>query len=382
MSLLLLPLILAGMMAFFILNAASVVDDNDTPEYAKQQTDSIRLIIAGDLMGHGMQITGAWHDGGDSSYNYHPVFQYVKDYISSADVALANLEVTLAGAPYTGFPRFSTHLSFAVAVQDAGFDALVTANNHSLDRGKQGLERTIDVLDSLEIPHTGTFKDSTAWKNDYPLMLNVNNFRIAVLNYTYGTNGITVEKPNIINRIDTLRMAADLAKARSRQPDFILACIHWGEEYNNTENAAQRAVARFLAQNGCQLIAGAHPHVVQPFAKIPVEGKDSVPVIYSMGNFISNQRDRYRYGGIAIDITLVKTDSVVHIASCGYEPFWVNRFRDNKVSVFRLIPVNGYLRHPENYTISEENRKMLMQFCDDTRLLLPNLPFSGYYNRQ
>ncbi|MDR3094419.1 MAG: CapA family protein [Bacteroidales bacterium] len=340
-------------------------------------TDSIRIIIAGDLMGHGMQISGAWHDGGDSSYNYHPVFQHVKEYLSSANLTLANLEVTLAGAPYTGFPKFSSHQSFATALQDAGFDAFVTANNHALDRGKQGLERTIDVLDSLGIRHTGTFKDSVEWKTNYPLILTSNNFRIAILNYTYGTNGIAVEHPNTINRIDTLRMAADLVKARAIQPDFIITCIHWGEEYQNTENATQRKVAHFLARNGCNLIAGAHPHVVQPFAKIPVTGKDSVPVIYSMGNFVSNQRDRYRYGGIALDITLVKTDSTVRIASCGYEPFWVHRFRDNKVSVFRLIPVNDYLLHPENYTISNDNKQMLMQFYDDTRALLPNLPFSG-----
>ncbi|GHT78783.1 capsular polysaccharide biosynthesis protein [Bacteroidia bacterium] len=339
---------------------------------AAATTDSIRIIIAGDLMGHGMQISGAWHDGGDSSYNYHPVFQHVKEYLSAADLALANLEVTLAGAPYTGFPKFSTHQSFAAALQDAGFDALVTANNHALDRGKQGLERTIDVLDSLGIAHTGTFKDSVAWKSDYPLILTSKNFRIALLNYTYGTNGIAVERPNVINRIDTLRMAADLAKARAMQPDFIITCIHWGEEYQNNENAAQRRVARFLARNGCNLIAGAHPHVVQPFAKIPVAGKDSMPVIYSMGNFVSNQRDRYRYGGITLDVTLVKTDSTVRIASYGYEPFWVHRFRDNKVSVFRLIPVNDYLQHPENYTISDENKKMMMQFYDDTQALLPS----------
>jgi poly-gamma-glutamate synthesis protein (capsule biosynthesis protein) len=127
------------------------------------------------------------------------------------------------------------------------------------------------------------------------------------------------------------------------------------------------------------LIAGAHPHVVQPFAMISVAGKDSVPVIYSMGNFVSNQRDRYRYGGIALDVTLVKTDTTTRIAFCGYEPFWVHRFRDKTTSVFRLIPVNDYLQRPENYTISDENKQMLLQFYNDTRALLPNLPFSGYY---
>jgi poly-gamma-glutamate synthesis protein (capsule biosynthesis protein) len=347
-----------------------------------RRADSLRIIIAGDMMGHGMQITGAWRDGGDSSYNYLPVFQYVKEYISSADLAIANLEVTLAGTPYTGYPKFSSHSSFAVALKDAGFDVLVTANNHSLDRGKEGLERTVDALDSIGLLHTGTFKDSVAWKNDYPLLLTVAGFNIALLNYTYGTNGIATVKPNIVNRIDTVRMASDLARAAQLNPDFIITCIHWGEEYQNTENQTQRKLARFLARNGCRLIAGAHPHVVQPFAKIATADGDSVPVIYSLGNFVSNQRDRYRYGGIALDVVLVKSDSLVHIASCGYEPFWVHRFRDNAVSVFRVIPVNDWLSHPEKYQLSGESREQLIQFFDDTRTLLPGLPFSGYFSAE
>ncbi|MDR1865816.1 MAG: CapA family protein [Bacteroidales bacterium] len=344
-----------------------------------ERTDTLRMIFAGDVMGHGMQITGAWRDGGDTAYCYHPVFRYVKDYISSADVAVANLEVTLAGAPYRGYPEFSSHLSLAVALQDAGFDVLATANNHSLDRRKQGLERTIDVLDSLGIRHTGTFKDSAAWRQDYPLLVERKGFRLAFLNYTYGTNGIAVESPNVINRNDTMRMAADLLKARALQPDVIITFIHWGEEYRNRENAAQQQLARFLARGGSHLIIGAHPHVVQPFAKIPATDRDSAAVIYSLGNFVSNQRDRYRNGGIVLDVTLVKTDSVVRVASCGYEPFWVHRFPENSVSVFRLIAVNDFLRGPSKYIISETNRKLMMQFYEDLRLLLPNLPFSGYY---
>ncbi len=341
--------------------------------------DSIKLIFAGDVMGHGMQITGAWRDGGDTTYNYHPVFQYVTDYISSADIAVANLEVTLAGEPYTGYPQFSSHRSLAVALQDAGFDVLVTANNHSLDRHQQGLERTIEELDNIDIVHTGTFKDSANWQEYYPLIVEQANFRLAILNYTYGTNGIMVQRPNIVNYIDTIRMAADLAKAREQQPDYIITCIHWGDEYQNKENATQRRIARFLARNGCHLIIGAHPHVVQPFDQITTLANDTVPIIYSLGNFISNQRDRYRNGGITLEVNLVKVNHVIQSVSCSYEPFWVYRFHLNKVSVFRLIPINDFLHHPSKYTMNEENKKLMMQFYDDTKKLLYNLPYSDYY---
>jgi len=348
-----------------------VLGQEDTDSIAITVADTIRMIFAGDVMGHGMQIKGAWRDGGDSCYNYHPVFQWVSDYISAADIAVANLEVTLAGVPYTGYPQFSSHQSLAYALQDAGFDVLLTANNHALDRRKQGMERTLDVLDSIEMLHTGTFRDYNERNNLYPLILEKNNFRLALLNYTYSTNGIAVEKPNVVNYIDTLQMAADLAKAREIKPDYIITCIHWGEEYKNTENAIQRQLAAFLARNGCNLVVGMHPHVVQPIAKIPVAGGDSVPVAYSLGNFISNQRDRFRNGGITLELTLTKNDSVVTLLSVGYESFWVYRYPENHVSVFRLIRINDYLQYPERYpAISENDRKLMMQFYNDTHKII------------
>ncbi len=365
LKILLFTILISGCMAS---PAVQIAGQEQVDSIPAPVTDTIRMVFAGDVMGHGMQIKGAWRDGGDTCYNYHPSFQWVKDYISTADMAIANLEVTLAGAPYTGYPRFSSHQSLAYALQDAGFDVLLTANNHTLDRGKQGMERTLDVLDSIGMLHTGTFRDSAEWNTHYPLIVEKNNFRLALLNYTYGTNGIPVEKPSVVNFIDTLRMAADLAKARKLQPDYMITCIHWGEEYKNKENATQRQLAAFLVRNGCNLVVGAHPHVVQPFAKIPVCDGDSIPVAYSLGNFISNQRDRYRDGGITLEVTLTKTDSIVTLQTIGYEPFWVYRYLENKVSVFRLIRINDYLQYPERYpAISDKDKKLMLQFYDDTK---------------
>ncbi len=340
------------------------------------QTDSLKLIFGGDAMGHGMQITGAWRDGGDTSYNYLPVFEHVKSYISTADVAIANLEVTLAGAPYTGYPQFSTHHSFAEALKDAGFHILVTANNHCVDRGKKGLEKTIDWLDSLEIVHTGTFKDSASFNDTYPLIFEKNNFRLALLNYTYGTNGIRVQVPNIVNQIDTIRIRADLAKIDSLQVDYTIVCIHWGDEYMRKENAVQRKLSRFLTRNGADLIIGAHPHVVQPFEYIARNDNDSVPVIYSLGNLVSNQRDRYRDGGILLEVNLTKTDSIVSVQSCGYEPVWVHRFKKGGTSVFRLIPVTDVVAGESFPEVSTEDKKLMTQFYNDTKTLLHNIPFA------
>ncbi len=360
--------------AFFALCSSRGSTDNTVPTGEADTipaTNSIRLIFAGDVMGHGAQIKGAWYEGGDSCYNFAPNFQWVKDYISSADFAIANLEVTLAGEPYSGYPAFSSPVSLAAALQDAGFNILVTANNHILDRGAKGLDRTIDELNNLGIVHTGSFKDSVNWKKKYPLMIEKNGFRLALLNYTYSTNMTTATPPNIVNYIDTLRMAADLDRARELKADYIITCIHWGEEYQNKENESQRRIAGFLARNGCNLIVGSHPHVVQPIKKIAGHTADSVLVAWSLGNFVSNQRWRYSDGGIMLDVTLTKTDNNVSLDSYRYEPFWVRKYPEKNVQVYRLIPVNDYLANPGHYpAMNAKDEEMLMQFHKDTKSLL------------
>jgi len=346
--------------------------DNETIEEPVPVIDSIRLIFAGDMMGHTPQNRGAWRDGGDSCYNFIPNFQWVKNYTSSADIAIANLEVTFAGEPYTGYPEFSSPVAIAVALQDAGFDILATANNHILDYGAKGLVRTLDVLDSLGITHTGSFNDSIQRETNHPLIIEKNGFKLAFLNYTYGTNNTVIKSSVIVNYIDTLQMAADLAKSRELKADYIITFLHWGEEYQIKENQTQRQIAEFLALNGCNLIVGAHPHAVQPIKKIAGNTADSVLVAYSLGNFVSNQRWRYSDGGILFEVSLTKTDSIVRLNSYRYVPFWVYRYPEKGIQVYRLIPVTDYLDHPEHYPVlSAGDKKMLMQFYEDTKGIIP-----------
>ena len=352
----------------YITGGVKVSADNESIKENVSVTDSIRIVFAGDMMGHSTQFKGAWRDGGDSCYNYIPVFQWVKDYISSAGLAVANLEVTFAGEPYTGYPAFSSPVSFAAALQDAGFDMLSTANNHIFDRGVKGLERTLDVLDSLRIMHTGSFKDSTQFTKNHPLMIEKNGFRLAFLNYTYSTNITAAKSSIIVNYIDTLRMAEDLAKAGEMKADYIITLIHWGEEYQNKENQTQSQLADFLARHGCNLIVGTHPHVVQPIKKIAGNTTDSVLVAYSLGNFVSNQRWRYSDGGIILEVTLTKTGGIVNLDSYRYEPVWVHRYPERGVQVYRIIPVIDYLSNPGRYpNMSVGDEKMLKQFYEDTQ---------------
>ncbi|MDF9830912.1 CapA family protein [Parabacteroides sp. PF5-6] len=359
--------------------SGEAVPQDEVIEEAVAVPDTLRLLFAGDVMVHATQYESAWQEGGDSTYNFNPPFTYIQDLIRSADLSIANFEVALGGKPYSGYPLFSSPPEIVDALKDAGFDLLFTANNHAADKGRKGIEGTIEYMRALDLLHTGSFIDSTDRADHYPLLVERNHIRLAFLNYTYGTNGMPVRKPNIINLTDTVQIRADLAKARLSQPDYIITCMHWGYEYHEKEHAEQRRLARFLAENGTQLIIGSHPHVVQPYDEIVTHAGDTVPVIYSLGNLISNQQWRRADGGILFEVILVKNEGQTARISSAYEPFWVNRFNEETQSIYRIIPVNDYRRHAERYDLDDEQRRKINLFDEDTRATLPTLPFSDFY---
>ncbi|MBO5812287.1 MAG: CapA family protein, partial [Bacteroidaceae bacterium] len=189
------------------------------------------LYFAGDAMQHIAQIERALQT--DGTYSYKECFTYVKEQVSEANLAICNLEVTLGGKPYRGYPQFSAPDEFASALKDAGFDILLTANNHCLDRRNKGLIRTLDVLDSIGIAHVGTYRDQAERDSLYPYITTVNNIKFAILNYTYGTNGINPpsDKKFCVNYIDEEKIRNDAQKTREAGAEYIICVIHWGNEY-------------------------------------------------------------------------------------------------------------------------------------------------------
>lgn len=344
------------------------------------QGQSLKVIFAGDLMGHGPQHKAA--RTADSSYDYTPCFRFVEDYIKSADLAIVNLEVTLAGPPYTGYPQFSSPRQLAEAAQQAGFDIMTTANNHCLDRGRAGLERTLRVLDTLGIPHLGTYRDRQQHDREHPLIVERNGVRLALLCYTYGTNGIEVQRPNVVNFIDTLQMARDLRLARDQGVDFVITLIHWGIEYALSANAEQEQTARWLLDHGCDAVIGGHPHVVQNFTldAIPDNGHYPEIVVYSMGNLVSNQRDVNCDGGIMIELDLQKTFFDTRVTACRYMPYWVHRGTFDGLYQYYIVPSTDAVEHPESYQISGDLLQALQRFSANTRARLDSCALPGGAN--
>ncbi|MBX2945697.1 MAG: CapA family protein [Cyclobacteriaceae bacterium] len=334
-----------------------------------QDTARISLLFLGDIMQHETQINAALNSK-TGKHEYAACFQFLKPYFQSVDLTIGNLELTLAGKPYTGYPQFSAPDELAVALKEIGIDVLVTANNHSVDRRKRGLERTIRVLDSLQFMHTGTFADTVERMNDYPLLIHKNGFRLALLNYTYGTNGIPVSKPNIVNLIDTVLIKKDLARARELQPDASIVFMHWGNEYERQPTKQQRQLAEFCFTHGAQLVIGAHPHVLQP---MEWRGDENKLVAYSLGNFVSGQRPRYRDGGAMLQVELKKIIntnlSTTVIDTAYYRLQWVYRTTDAQRK-FYVLPVATFESDPTNFIKDESSKLAFKTFIDDSRKLL------------
>lgn len=335
-----------------------------------QDTTRLSLLFLGDIMQHDSQIADAY-DKGTGTYDYAPSFQYIKPYIQAADLAIGNLEVTLAGKPYKGYPQFSAPDELLVALKDAGMDVIMTANNHSVDRGKPGLERTIAVLDSLDMLHTGTFRTQREKAKHHPLLVERQGFRLAILNYTYGTNGLPVYKPNIVNMLDTAAIREDLMRATSLDPDAIIVFNHWGGEYQSLPSRNQKAIAELCFKYGAQLVIGAHPHVIQP---MEWHKRKNQLVAWSLGNFVSGQRKRYTDGGAMIRIELEKVSfndgsSFTAIDTAGYILEWVYRTNDARQDYY-VLPVPDAEPQPAAYIRDADSREAFKTFVSDSRGLL------------
>jgi len=341
----------------------------DVSAQKPEVTSSLSLIFIGDIMQHMPQLDAAFNQT-TNLYNYDSCFIFVKPIISQADFAIANLETTFAGRPYSGYPAFSSPAALAKSILFAGIDILGTANNHCCDRGKEGIERTISVLDSLGLMHIGTYLNAKARSESCPLILRHNGISVALLNYTYGTNGNTIYEPNVVNLIDTALIRRDLHAARDSMPDKIILFMHWGTEYERQPNTYQKEIASFCLKNGADIIIGSHPHVLQPIEIFSLGdnlSKREVMVAWSLGNYVSNQRDRYRDGGAMIRIDLQKNATGTSILKAGYELTWVYTPIVGDKKRYYILPVNKYIGNPDGMDSTSFEKMRIFQ--DDSRLL-------------
>ena len=328
------------------------------------KSQEVSFLFMGDIMGHGPQIKSAWQEN-KKQYEYSEVFNPLEDIISSVDFAIGNLEVTLAGKPFKGYPQFSSPDELAVACKNSGMDVLVTANNHSCDRKNKGIVRTLDVLDSLKILHTGTFKDVNKREKNNLLVLSKEGIKVGLLNYTYGTNGLPFSDPVYVNLVDSVLIKKDVINAKNKDLDKLIIFVHWGYEYKDFPNSYQKKYNRFFQGLGVDVVIGSHPHVIQPMV-YSKENNHEFLTVFSLGNFVSNQRAERKDGGAMFRLSFQKTDNNIQISRKEYIPVWVHKYMEKEKYHFQILPCARPI-YNEKYFSNKEDFQKMKTFLDNTR---------------
>jgi len=329
----------------------------------KLPKDTLSLIFAGDIMSHDPQIRSAYRSD-TQTYDYSENFQYIKPLFNQADFVIANLETTLGIKPYSGYPQFSAPPAIAKACKNAGINILATANNHSCDKSRKGIIATINTLDSLNILHFGTYKSAEDKTQNNPLILNKNNIKIALLNYTYGTNGLPIPSPVKVNLINKKEIKKDIEKAKKEQPDLIIVFLHWGSQYKNHPNQKQKDLVDFLNKQGVYIVIGSHPHVIQDIDyQRDYLPKNDLLSVYSLGNFISNQRTYPRDGSMIVRLNFTKNQTgKIRLNHFETIPVWVYKYKKDNKNHYEILPIEDFKLHPDYFQSNKDYQKMMQYY--------------------
>ena len=336
-------------------------ETNNNTTYNKADS-TFTMAITGDIMCHNTMYMDAYNSS-KSSYDFSYYFDDIKYHLQTPDITVGNLETTFAGSKvgYSGYPTFNTPEILAKNLKQVGFDVVSTANNHCLDKGYNGVASTIKYLDQADLSHTGTFTSKE--EQDNILIKNVKGVSIAFLSFTYGTNGIPVPKGKdyCVNLIDKEHILNQINLAKEKNPDIICVAMHWGIEYQTKQNATQKDLADFLFDNGADIILGNHPHVPQPMEKRTIKLADGTKkdgfVIYSLGNFMSNQNKQYTQDSAIVNLTVTKHGDTnkISIDKATYTPIYMYKDSSKSKKKFKILDINKNIEAYEagNKTINK-----------------------------
>lgn len=353
-------------------NTPSPTDGTEAPtEEAPQLVSTATVLSTGDILMHGKVINSGKQD--DGSYNFDSIFQYVKSYAQAADFSVANLETTLCGTDngyaYAGNPKFNCPDAIVDSLKGAGFDMLLTANNHADDTSLVGYKRTLNVVREKGLDTLGTYlsADEQKWTIE-----EVNGIKIGMVCYTYSDgfsqNGYPLLNYNEVGENGILnyftydklpefytQLQGYLDEMKAAGAEATVVYLHWGEEYKwktgEGPNANQTAMAQKLCDMGVDVIVGGHPHVVQPVDLLTsgTDAEHKTIVLYSMGNAVSNQRKEemqqseptgHTEDGVLFCVTFAKySDGSVCVDSAELIPTWVNMHANSGSTEYNILPL-------------------------------------------
>jgi poly-gamma-glutamate capsule biosynthesis protein CapA/YwtB (metallophosphatase superfamily) len=343
--------------------------------------NNVSFSFVGDLMCHAPQYEYARISA--DSFDFKPVFNEVKFLLAESDFTIGNLETVVAGKEfkYSSYPMFNTPEDYLRALQETGFDVLITSNNHSLDRGIIGVNRTIDQIKKYRMRNVGTYK--TAIERDSIFYVEKNGFRIALLSYTYALNGneLAEGKKFAVNLIDTNLIKKDIWKAHQKKADIVLVYFHFGEEYQRQPNSYQKDIVERTIRFGADAIIASHPHVIQKVELFEPKNKNIEKgfVAYSLGNFLSNQRWRYSDCGVILNFSYQKSDSgKIVLKSISAIPTWVYKGSSTGKREFIIIPSDTSSSIGLLKSLSKiDNEKIHQSFADTENIMGIVIEHSG-----
>ncbi|WP_141501432.1 CapA family protein [Paenibacillus luteus] len=357
----------------------SPIPAQPTPSPEPVYADAVWMAV-GDIMMHTPQLPGSY-DKAKKRYNFDPFFAEVKPILEQGDWVIANLETPMAGADfgYSGYPNFNAPSELGDALKNAGFNLITNANNHSLDQGESGVLRTLENLKALDIPTKGTAASQK--EADAFLLSEKNGIVMGLLAYTYGTNGIPLPegKPYLVSLIEENKIIADITRLREAGADLITVSLHFGTEYQVTPNEEQKRLARKLIAAGADIIAGSHPHVIQPYEVIESSDENGHAkkglIIYSMGNFISNQRGDTKDYGVIFKVNVRKNmnDGTVDLTEIESIPTWVHRYKPDHSYRYRILPIDDTLAASSDTLLTKADYDLLQKNVDLLRNRLESM---------
>lgn len=305
-------------------------------------SETLQIVMAGDMLMHESVIQSGKKE--DGTYNFDHLFAHVAEFISKADLAIVNQE-TIMGGPnygYTGYPSFNSPYEVADAEVKTGFDVLLLGTNHAYDKGEQGILNCMDYLDTTHpsVGYVGVNRsqeeqDTTIYTYE------ANGITVAILNYTYGHNGVTLpeDKKYLVNETDEDKIRSDIRKAEEIA-DFTIVCPHWGTEFKLEPDTKQRELAQIFLEEGVDLVLGTHPHVIEPIEWLSHENGHKMLVYYSIGNFVNG--------------TTSTGDGVANRMIGGLADIIIGRNKDsNKVEILKYgaVPVVCHVAEGTEYTV-------------------------------
>lgn len=309
------------------------------------QTDAhtFSLMMVGDNLLHKPVSESGRRKNG--KYNYDSLFTHIKDEAESADAAMINQEVVLGGAKLgiSGYPSFNGRYEVGDAIAKAGFNVVLHATNHSLDKGVAGIKNCLKFWRKKHPDIKVTGMNESAKAQNKITYIKKKGICVAILNYTYGTNGIRMPEsmPYAVNMLTKKKVARDVRKAK-KKADFIVVCPHWGTEYNTGIDASQKRWAKYFLKIGVDLVIGTHPHVIEPVKWMKGKGGRKMLVYYSLGNFVNSTSRRGAgvarqfYGGMAKVNLRRNADGKVVISKAKFVPLITHKKANGKITTYKV----------------------------------------------